>query len=120
MYQIKKKDNETLIEFNMIFQSRLDKIPDNAKPIYIVVLTFYLNAFDAQFGLSLKQKEPADLQDSMEKYATPLESYLARYSKVDPLATSRVSIPKVEKNTKTHNHVEGLMDPPTQITKMMI
>lgn len=46
IYQIKKKENETLIKFNMRFQRTLGKIPSNVNPTDIVVLTFYLNVFD--------------------------------------------------------------------------
>ena len=46
-YQIKKRENETLMRFNLRFQRTLDKILDNAKLAKVVILTFYLNAFDS-------------------------------------------------------------------------
>ena len=64
--QVKKKESENIIEFNMRFQRMLDKIPNDVKPADIVILTFYLNAFESQFGLSLKKEEPKNLQDAME------------------------------------------------------
>ena len=81
------------------------------------MLNFYLNAFDPKFGLPLKQKEPIDIQDAMEKVAT-LEHYLVGYGKVHPLTSPRA--PKVETKEKNQNHVEALVDPLSQITKMMI
>ena len=61
LQQIQKVRHESVIEFNVRFQKVLGRIPDDAKLAEIVTLTFYLNAFDPQFGLSLKEKEPKDL-----------------------------------------------------------
>jgi hypothetical protein len=117
LYQIKKKENEIHMEFNMRFQWTLSRIPNNTKPTDVVTLNFYLNAFDPQFGLPLNQKEPTDIQDSMEKDAT-LESYLDWYGEVDSLVSPRVT--KAESKAKNQNHVEALVDPLAQITNMMI
>lgn len=61
LQQVKKVKHETIIEFNLRFQRMLDKILVAAIPANVATLTFYLNAFDLQFGLSLKEKEPKDL-----------------------------------------------------------
>lgn len=72
----------------------LDKIPDDARPIDIVVLTFYPNAFNSQIGLSFKQEEPKNLQEAMEK-APSLDEYLAGLKKEVPTPQLK-STPTVE------------------------
>lgn len=83
LQQIKKVRHESVIEFNVRFQKLLGRIPDNAKLAEIVTLTFYLNAFDPQFGLSLKEKEPKYMQDAMEK-AISLEGYMVGFHQEPP------------------------------------
>lgn len=76
------------MEFNQRFQRTLSRIPNNAKPTNAVTLNLYLNSFDPQLNVPLKQKEPTNLQDAMEKDAT-LESYLDGCDKVNPITAPR-------------------------------
>ena len=107
------------MEFNVRFQITLDKIPDNSQPTGVAILTLYLNVFDPWFGFSLKQQEPTDLQDVMEKVAT-LELYQTGFGKVDPLANPKITVPKAEAKAKTSNHVETPVDSMAQFAKMMM
>lgn len=49
-HEIKKKENETLREFNMKFQKLLDKTPQDIIPKVKAILLYYTNAFEANFG----------------------------------------------------------------------
>lgn len=88
----------------------MSRIPDNAKPTDVVTLNFYPNAFHPWFNLPIKKKEATGIQDAIKKDTT-LESYLARYGKVDPLISPRE--PKVESKERKQNHVE---DPPNPLS----
>lgn len=57
----------------------LDRIPHDSKAPGIVVLMFYFNAFHSRLGLPLREKDPKDLEDAMEKVVT-LEGYMMGFS----------------------------------------
>ena len=48
-HDIKKMENENFMEFNIIFQHMLNKLPPKVNPQDIVILLYYVNAFDGQF-----------------------------------------------------------------------
>jgi hypothetical protein len=75
LYEIKKKKNEAVIEFDLRFPHVLDKILDDMRPNDHVVLYYYMNAFEPHFGYALKEKEPNTLDDAKHK-AIRMESHL--------------------------------------------
>jgi hypothetical protein len=54
--EMKKKENETVKEFDTRFERLLQQIPDNISPKDDVILFLYVNAYVGQFGFMLKDK----------------------------------------------------------------
>lgn len=71
LYKIKKKDVESVPEFNQRFDSWVKRIP-NDKPSQDAVLWQYLNAFDGQFGFILRNKDPTTFAQARD-YAMQME-----------------------------------------------
>jgi hypothetical protein len=56
--QIKKKENETLSEFDYRFDRLYNQISTDLHPTDAVVHLLYMNAFDGKFHFFLKDKKP--------------------------------------------------------------
>jgi hypothetical protein len=117
LYEIKKKENETVNEFNLKFQHVLDKILDEMMLDDLVVLYYYMNAFEPHFGFALKEKEPSFLGDAKQK-AIKMESHLIGFRRNTCLVS-----PKDETKVKTSTHNESTPDPiallTQKVTKLM-
>lgn len=64
--EVKKKEDETIMEFNTRFQKLIDKIHKDIRPQENVALLYYVNAFEGNFGLLLRDKVPKDLKEAQE------------------------------------------------------
>jgi hypothetical protein len=93
--QIKKKENETVSEFDNRFDRLYSQIPKDLCPPEAVVCLLYMNAFDGKFCFILKDKKPTSLAQAKE-YSAEIEENLLD-SKVDPFQYPRV---KTEAKTK--------------------
>ena len=62
LFEIKKKENETIHELNIRFDKIVSNIPQELRPTEQVVCILYLNAFDGWLGLNLKEKNLDDLK----------------------------------------------------------
>jgi hypothetical protein len=67
--QIKKKENETVKEFDTKFDKLYDQIPADLCPPTTIVRVLYMNAFEGQFAFILKDKAPDTLAKAKE-YST--------------------------------------------------
>jgi len=85
--EIKKKENETIEEFDARFESLLQQIPDNISPKDDVVLLLYTNSFEGKFGFMLKDKSPKNLREAQEQAAKIKGNLLA--SKVESFHAPR-------------------------------
>ena len=61
-FEVKKKENETIHEFNVRFDKLVSNFPQDLRPIEQAILILYLNAFEGWFGLNLKEKNFNDLK----------------------------------------------------------
>lgn len=52
--EIKKKENETMKEFNDRFRKLVDNVPKKIRPSKDALLLHYTNAYDGHFGLMLR------------------------------------------------------------------
>ena len=50
LFEIKKKENESVQEFNLRFNRTVPSVPDTIIPKYQALLIHYLNAFDGWLG----------------------------------------------------------------------
>ena len=64
LFDIKKKENETVHEFNIRFDKIVGNIPEEIKPKDQAIVIHYLNAFEGWLGYHLKDKNPNDLKNS--------------------------------------------------------
>jgi hypothetical protein len=103
--EIKKKENETVKEFDARFENLLQQIPDNISPKDDVVLLLYTNAFEGKFGFMLKDKSPKTLGEAQEQAAKIEENILS--SKVEPFHAPRA---KAETKPRTLHNVEPAQD----------
>ena len=62
MFEVKKKENETIHEFNLRFDKLVSNVLQDLRPTAQAILILYLNAFEGWFGLNLKEKNPNDLK----------------------------------------------------------
>jgi hypothetical protein len=71
---IKKNEDETVIDFNAHFFKTYYKIPTTIRPNHAYTLNYYLVAFDGIFGIFLRHKEPQNL-DGAQAIAIKLEGH---------------------------------------------
>lgn len=57
LYDVKKKDNKDIQEFNIRFNKILEKIADNVKPLEKTITLYFMNAFDTNFSFMFKEKK---------------------------------------------------------------
>ena len=57
-----KKENETVQEFNAKFSSLVKSLHDDTKPSNVVVLIYYMEAFEGEMRYSLRDKDPQTLK----------------------------------------------------------
>ena len=62
LFDIKKKENEIVHEFNIRFDKTVGNIPKEIKPKDQAIVIHYLNAFDGWLGYNLKDKNLNDLK----------------------------------------------------------
>ena len=61
-FEVKKKENEIICEFNVRFDKLVSNAPQDLRPTDQAILILYLNAFEGWFGLNLKEKNLNDLK----------------------------------------------------------
>jgi hypothetical protein len=59
--QIKKRENETVKEFNTIFDKLYNQIPKEFYPTASSICLLYMNAFEGKFRFILEDKKPTSL-----------------------------------------------------------
>ena len=64
LFDIKKKENETVHEFNIRFDKTVGNIPEEIKPKDQAIVIHYLNAFEGWLGYNLNDKNPNELKTS--------------------------------------------------------
>jgi hypothetical protein len=102
-HEIKKKDNETIREFDQRFGKLVEQIPDDLKPRDGAILLQYTNAFDGKFGFMLRDKFPKTLEEAQEWAGKIEENMLA--SKVEPF---NAPCAKAETKPRTMNNVDPI------------
>jgi hypothetical protein len=93
--QIKKKEKETVKEFDTRFDKPYDQIPADLRLPATVVRVLHMNAFEGQFAFLLKDKAPDTLGKAKE-YSTQIEKNLIS-SRIEPFQFPHA---KVEAKTK--------------------
>jgi hypothetical protein len=79
--QIKRKENETVKEFDTRFDILHIQISKDVHPSDAVALLLFLNAFEGQFSFILKERIPDSLEKAKE-YSAQIEEHLIS-SKID-------------------------------------
>ena len=64
LFDIKKRENETVHEFNIRFDKTIGNITEEIKPKDQAIVIHYLNAFEGWLGYHIKDKNPNDLKTS--------------------------------------------------------
>jgi HSP90 family molecular chaperone len=83
LHEMKKKDSETIKDFDERFDKLLKDFPPNLKPNDDTILLHYTNAFEGKFGFLLRDKSPTTLerlrnmQPTLKKIYYPKKSNLS-------------------------------------------
>ena len=64
--ETKKKENETIEEFNKKFTDLVARIYKDIKPPDASILIYYIEAFEGEMRYQLRDKEPTTLHGAME------------------------------------------------------
>jgi len=67
--EMKKKENETVKEFDTRFERLLQQILDNIIPKKDALLFIYVNDYHGKFGFILKDRHPTSLEEVQEQAA---------------------------------------------------
>ena len=106
---IKKRENETVHEFNIRFDKTVGNIPEEIKPKDQAIIIHYLNAFEGWLGYHLKDKNLNDLKTTQfnAKMAEQNAASTGKQKNFDHFApsTSR-SDPKLRKHKEPVNELK--------------
>jgi hypothetical protein len=108
--KIKKKENETISEFDSRYDRLYSQISKDLCPTTTVVHLLYMNAFDGQLFFILKDKNPTTLAQAKE-YSSKIEENLLD-SKVDPFP-----YPHTKTKAKTKDFSSSTPDPIALLTQ---
>jgi hypothetical protein len=99
-----KKENETMEEFNKIFNDLVKSLPQTIKPPDASILIHYMEAFEGEIRYQLRDKEPTTLRDA-QKYAIKIDKNMqdARKSNIPGFSRGTSSRPYEEKKKKVEN-----------------
>jgi hypothetical protein len=103
---MKKKENESVKEFDTIFDNLLKQIPDDISAKDGVSFLQYAEAFEGKFGSMLRDKSQKNLIEAQECVTNIEENILV--SKVDPCHAPRAN---AKTKPRTLNNVEPTQDP---------
>ena len=85
LFEVKKKENETIHEFNIRFDKLVSNVPQDLRPTAQAILILYLNAFEGWFGgLNIKEKIPNDLKTA-QNWAKKVEANISSMGKKNVL-----------------------------------
>jgi hypothetical protein len=102
--QIKKKENETMSEFDTILISYIAKSQRICAHLKQLFHLLYVNSFEGKFGFILRDKKPNTLAQAKE-YSAEIEENLL-YSKIDPF-----QYPHAKEEEKTKMSRNNAPDP---------
>jgi hypothetical protein len=123
LHTIRKKENETMIEFNTKFNNIVKSLHKDIKPPDANILCQYVEAFEGEIRYALVDKEPQDLM-AAQKIAIRVEQNLleARKSNIPGFtrgpSSSKVNDEK-KKETKGPESSDDGMDKFTKLLKQM-
>jgi hypothetical protein len=119
---IKKKENETMLEFNTKFNNLVKGCHKDIKPLDASILIYYIEAFEGEIRYALVDKEPQDLM-AAQKIALKVEQNLLEARKSNIHGFTRGPSPKVndekKKETKDQGSSSDSMDKLAQLIKQM-
>jgi hypothetical protein len=122
LMNIRKKENETMVEFNTKFNNLVKNIHRDIKPKDAAILIHYLDAFEGEIRYALVDKEPQNLE-AAQKIATKVEQNLLEARKSNIPGFTRGSTSKVndekKKETKGSESSDDGMDKFTKLLKQM-
>jgi hypothetical protein len=110
--EMRKKENESVKEFDTRFDNLLKNTPIDISPKDGVVLLLYANALEGQFWFMLRDNSPKILVQA-EKSATKIEENILAY-KVEPFHAPH---DKAKTKPRTMNSVEPIQDLVTLLAK---
>ena len=88
LYDVKKKNNEDIQEFIIIFNKIIEKILDDIIPLEKKITLHFMNSFDTSFSFLLKENNPPSFDASME-----MACYMQR--QVSSSSHSKILIPSI-------------------------
>jgi len=99
---IKRKENESIDNFNNRFDKILQYIPATQAPTTQTKLTYYLNTFQGMFSFLLNQTQATTLEDAKENTKN-LDTNYEMSCKLDIMATLRA---RIESKAKASSSIE--------------
>ena len=66
MIETKKKENETIEEFNKKLNDLISRMHRDIKPLDASILIYYIEAFEGEMRYQLRDKEPTTIQGAMQ------------------------------------------------------
>jgi hypothetical protein len=101
---IRKKENETMVEFNTKFNNLVKSLHRDIKPPDAAILIHYIEAFEGEMRYALRDKDPQNL-DAAQRIAIRVEQNLLEARKSNIPGFTRGSSSKV--NDEKKNEPKG-------------
>jgi ribonuclease HI len=122
LHTIRKKENETMVEFNTRFNNIVKSLHKDIKPPDAAILIHYTEAFEGEMRYALRDKEPQDL-DAAQRIAMRVDQNLLEARKSNIPGFTRGPSPKVNEEKKKEPKDQGSssdnMDKLAQLIKQM-
>jgi ribonuclease HI len=122
LHTIRKKENETMVEFNTKFNNIVKSLHKDIKPPDAAILIHYTEAFEGEMRYALRDKEPQDL-DAAQRIAMRVDQNLLEARKSNIPGFTRGPSPKVNEEKKKEPKDQGSssdnMDKLAQLIKQM-
>jgi len=114
-----KKENETIEEFNKIFNYLVKSLPKTIKPLDASILVHYMEAFEVEIRYQLRDNELTTLKDA-QKYAIKIDKNMqdARKSNLPGFSRGISSKTNEEKKKKVENQ-ESTSDGIHELTQLI-
>jgi hypothetical protein len=114
-----KKENETMEEFNKIFNDLVKSLPQTIKPPDASILIHYMEAFAGEIRYQLRDKEPTSLRDA-QKYAIKIYMNMKDVRKSNLPGFSRgISYKTNEEKKKKVENQESFIDGIKELTQLI-
>jgi hypothetical protein len=114
-----KKENETMEEFNKIYNDLVKSLPQTIKPHDASILIHYMESFEGEIRYQLRDKEPTTPRDA-QQYAIKIDKNMQDARKSNLSSFSReISYKPIEERKKKVENQESYNDGIKELTQLI-